>query len=92
MDESAQTGPPRPKLWGPKRRWLVLLALVLALAGVLAAQRLTAHSIPTGHWTPSELTPPTREEQVWYVLPSVSLMTICMAFGILTRRLVPEEL
>ena len=91
MDRSDQTDPPRPRLWGPKRRWLLLLTLVLMLAGVLIAQRLTADSFEHGHWTPSGMTPPTRAERIWYRLPLVSLAAICIVFLILTHWLVPEK-
>ena len=91
MDRPDQTDPSRPKLWGPKRRWLLLLAWVLMLAGVVIAQRLTAHSFPTGNWTPDGNTPATLAELTWYRLPLMSLAVICIVFLILARRLVPEK-
>ena len=91
MDKSDQAATPRPKLWGPKRRWLSLLVLVLALAGVLIAQHLTAHSFPTGSWTPDGNTPATRAELLWYRLPPVAITVICIIFLILAHWLAPEK-
>jgi hypothetical protein len=61
------------------------------LAGIVVAQRLTAHSFEHGHWTPSGLTSATRAELLWYRLPLVSQILISVTFFICAKWLVPEK-
>ncbi|MCY2930099.1 MAG: hypothetical protein NTV86_11510 [Planctomycetota bacterium] len=80
----------RPRLFGPRRRWWVLVAWAACLVGILLAQRLTVGTFQTGHWSPSGNTPPTTEELLWYDLPLVLIIATGVLFSLAVRWLIPE--
>jgi len=81
----------RPRLTGPKRRWLVLLAWGLCLIGALAGQRLAVGAFPTGYWTPDGGTPATPSERIWYLLSPTMVVAFSVLFFVGSKWLVPEE-
>ena len=81
----------RPKLIGPKTRWLVLLAWAVCLAGVLVAQRIAAEIIPTGNWLSEEGTAPTLAEELWHLLSPGLVLLFSVLFFLAAKRLVPED-
>jgi hypothetical protein len=86
--QEAQKQLRRPRLFGPKYRWLYLLMWFFVLFSILLVQRLTALTFPTGNWMNWQAT---FEELVWYRLPPALIIGLTVLFFIALRWLVPEK-
>ncbi len=91
MTEADTVRSDRPKLLGPKRRWLVLLVWGACLATVAAGQLLTVGTFPTGYRTIRGETPATPEEKLWYRLPPLLILGISAIFWVAAKWLIPER-
>ena len=95
MGDGERTQPaawgPLPKQIGPRRRWWFLALWTGCIAAIVVAQKLTAYSFETGHWTPNGPTPPTTIESLWYWLPSAGIILVSVIFCVGLRWWVPEK-
>jgi len=88
--DAAPSGP-LPKQLGPRRRWWFLALWVGCILVILVAQKLTAYSFESGHWSPSGPTEPTTIEVLWYWLLLCLIVLVAIVFFVGLRWWVPEK-
>ena len=81
----------RPRLFGPRRRWLALGVWLVLLVGIVVVQYRAVRPYVRTRSLAGDDTPATRVELLWRYVPRVLLVSVSVGLFLWAKRLVPED-